>query len=182
MPRIKEEIPYNGAYERLERLGLKPLLEEVRKAVTGFRLLVKEEKDANGGAAVRKLMDARFKEIGGWQKKTSGDIDWLKCQTVNGTKVCLGVEVQFSARSDLMIIDVAHLRRAIAGGKIDVGVIVAPTDRLALFLTDRGPSISAAKRHVHEARADDQPLILMAVEHDGAGPPLAKQKKRSRKE
>lgn len=80
-----------------------------------------------------------------------------------------------------MIIDVAHLRQGISDGKIDVGVIVVPTNRLALFLTDRGPSISAAKRHVHEARADDLPLVLIALEHDGVGPPLAKQEKKPRK-
>jgi hypothetical protein len=101
-----------------------------------------------------KYKDSRFEEIGGG----AGEIDWLKCQTVNGTKVCLGVEIQFSARSDL-IIDVAHPRRAIAGGKIDVGVIVAPTDRLAIFLTDRGTSISAAKCHFHEARADGNCVV-----------------------
>jgi hypothetical protein len=182
MPRIIEEAPYGGAYERLDRLGLKSVLDEARAAVTEFQLLVKEEKDANGGAAVRKMIDARFARMKGWQKGRSGDIDWSKCKIVNGTRVCLGVEIQFSARSDLMIIDVSHLRQAIASGKIDVGAIVTPGDRLAHFLTDRGPSISAGKRHVHEARAEDLPIVLIAIEHDGAGPPLAKQEKRSRKE
>jgi hypothetical protein len=36
-----------------------------------------------------------------------------------------------------------------------------------------------AKRHVREARADDLPLLLIAVEHDGPGPALAKQAKRN---
>jgi hypothetical protein len=93
----------------------------------------------------------------------------------------LGIEVQFSARSDLLIIDIVHLREALTQGKIDVGVVVVPSDRLSYFLTDRGPSISDAKRHVHEARAEDFPLLLIALEHDGPGPPLAKQKKRTRK-
>jgi hypothetical protein len=180
LPRIKEEIPYNGAYERIERLGLSPILDELRRTITGFKLLVKEEKDANGGKAVRELIDKQFASVGGWEKGGSGEIDWLKCRTINGTRVCLGVEVQFSARSDLMVMDVIHLRRAISTGRVDVGVIVAPTDRLSEFLTDRGPSISAAKIHVKEARAEDLPLILISLEHDGTGPPLAKQAKRGK--
>lgn len=40
--------------------------------------------------------------------------------------------------------------------------------------------MSDAKRHVREARADDLPLVLLALEHDGPGPVLAKQAKRSR--
>jgi hypothetical protein len=32
-----------------------------------------------------------------------------------------------------------------------------------------------------EARADDLPLVLIALEHDGPGEPLAKQAKRQQK-
>lgn len=181
MPRIVEEKPYNGALERIKRLGLSPLFNEVRQIITNFQLLLKEETDANGGAAVRKMLDDQFEQAGGWTKRKAGGVDWIKCKVVNGTKICLGVEVQFSARSDLLVIDIIHLRKALTLGEIDVGVIVVPNDRLADFLTDRGPSISDAKRHVHEARAEDFPLLLIALEHDGPGPPLAKQQKRTRK-
>ena len=178
MPRISEEVFYDGAKEKIERLGLGPLLEEVRSIVTGFSLHVKEEKDANGGAAVRKLLDVQFEKARGWTKRQTGDIDWTKCGTINGTRVCIGVEVQFSARSDLLAIDIHHLRKAIVGGGIDVGVLVVPDDHLGVFLTDHGPRASDAKRHVEEARAHDLPLILIALRHDGPGPPLAKQAKR----
>lgn len=181
MPRIVEEKVYNGAMERIERLGLSPLLSEVKRIVTSFPLLLEEKKDKNGGAEVRKMIDAQFEGADGWAKKVAGGVDWIKCHVVNGTKVCLGIEVQFSARSDLLIIDVVHLREALTQGKIDVGIIIVPSDHLSYFLTDRGPSISDAKRHVHEARAEDFPLLLIALEHDGPGPPLAKQKKRARK-
>ncbi|MBI5746544.1 MAG: hypothetical protein HZA13_06055, partial [Nitrospirae bacterium] len=140
-----------------------------------------EEKDSNGGAAVRKMIDGQFEKVGGWSKQVAGGVDWIKCHVVNGTRVCLGIEVQFSARSDLLIIDIVHLREALTQGKIDVGIVIVPSDRLSYFLTDRGPSISDAKRHVHEARAEDFPLLLIALEHDGPGPSLAKQKKRTRK-
>ena len=88
MPAIVEEHPYNGANERITRLGLTPILEELRTILTGFSLRVEEKRDANGGAAVRRLM---------------------------------------------------------------------------------------------AARADDLPILLIAIEHDGAGPALAKQAKRPRK-
>jgi hypothetical protein len=175
--RIVEEQPYDGVRERIGRLGLEPLLLELRQILEGFELRVQEERDANGGAAVRKLIDERFERATGWTKKQTGDVDWTKCLTVNGTRVCVGVEIQFSARSDLVVIDVIHLRKAVTDGKIDVAVLVVPSDRLGVFLTDRGPKIADAKRHVREARADDLPLLLVALEHDGPGPALAKQQK-----
>lgn len=180
MPRIVEEQSFNGALERVARLGLGSVVDELRGILTGFTLQVREARDANGGAAVRRLIDARFSKS--WKKVQAGDIDWTKCITVNGTRVCLGVEIQMSARSDLLVIDVIHLRKAIVSGEIDVGALVVPSDRLGVFLTDRGPRMADAKRHVREARADDLPLILIALEHDGPGPALAKQLKRSRQE
>ncbi len=182
MPRIVEEQPYNGALEKIERLGLTIVLDDLRSIISGFTLLVKEETDANGGAAVRRMLDEQFKQALGWVKKQTGDVDWTKCQVINGVRVCIGVEVQFSARSDLIVIDIIHLRRAVTEGRIDVGVLVVPTDRLGGFLTDRGPSMSDAKRHVLAARAEDLPLLVIALEHDGPGPPLPKQEKKARKE
>lgn len=179
MPKIVEEYPYNGAKERIRRLGLTPTLDELRAILTGFSLRVEEKRDANGGAAVRRLIDERFPKA--WKNVSAGDIDWTRCHTINGTRVCVGVEIQMSARSDLLVVDVIHLRGAIERGDIDVGVLVVPSDRLGVFLTDRGPRMADAKKHVRAARADDLPILLIAIEHDGAGPPLAKQAKRSRK-
>ena len=99
MPTISKEVPYHGAVERIRRLGLSDLVYEVRQIITGFELRVKEVKDANGGAAVRKLIDAQF----------SSAADWTKCAHINGAHVCVGVEVQFSARSDLLVIDVGQV-------------------------------------------------------------------------
>ena len=181
MPRIVEEHPYDGVLERMDRLGLGSLLDELRAILQGFTLRLREERDANGGAAVRKLIDAQFEHAEGWTKKHTADVDWTKCLTVNGTRVCLGVEIQFSARSDLVVIDLIHLRKALTDGKIDAAVLVVPSDRLGVFLTDRGPRIADAKRHVREARVDDLPLLAMGLEHDGPGPALAKQVKARRK-
>ena len=179
MPRIVEEHPYNGANERIQRLGLTPILEELREKLSGFSLRVQEKRDANGGAAVRRLIDERFPKA--WKNVATGDIDWTRSLTLNGTRVCIGVEIQMSARSDLLVVDVIHLRSAIEKGDIDVGVLVVPSDRLGVFLTDRGPRMADAKKHVRAARADDLPILLIAIEHDDPGPALAKQVKRSRK-
>lgn len=177
MPTIVEELPYDGAHERIDRLGLGPLLGEVRAVLTGFQLLVEERRDANGGAFVRKLLDDRFDQMGGWSKKVTGDVDWTKCQIVNGTRVCVGVELQISGRSDLIIVDLVHLRKAVITGQIDIGVLVVPSDRLGVFMTDRGPKMADAKRLAREARVEDWPLLIIAFEHDGPGPALPKQAK-----
>jgi hypothetical protein len=179
MPQIVEEVYYDGAKERIERLGLAPLVGEVKSALTGFQLLVREEIDGNGGAAVRKLIDVQFDKLGGWTKKVSGGIDWTKCKIVNGTRVCIGVEVQVSARSDLLVVDMIHLHSAFREGRIDVGLVVVPSDRLSRFLTDRGPCMSDAKKHANAARLEDSSLVLFGIEHDGTGPPLAKQSKKA---
>jgi len=179
MPKIDEEIHYDGVTKKVARLGLGGLLDEIRAIVTGFELRVAEQRDANGGAAVRKMLDRRFENAKGWTFKKTGDVDWTKCHVVNGTSLCVGVEIQFSARSDLLVIDLIHLRKAIDDGRIDLAVLVVPTDRLAYFLTDRGPKMSDAQRHVEAARVEDLPIALIALEHDGAGPRLPKQAKRS---
>ena len=179
MPTISKEVPYNGAVERIRRLGLSELVYEVRQIVTGFELRVKEEKDANGGAAVRKLIDASFSRAEKWTKRQVGAVDWTKCVEINGARVCVGVEVQFSARSDLLVIDIIHLRAAIVSGQIDVGILVVADDLLGSYLTDRGPRFKDATRHIAAARADDLPLIVMALMHDGPGPALSKQPKRA---
>jgi hypothetical protein len=181
MPRIVEEIHYDGATPRIERLGLTPLIDEIKEIISGFELLIEERADANGGAAVRKLLDARFTSYGGWTKKVNGDIDWSKCKRIDGTTLCVGVEVQLSALSDLLVVDMIHLTAAFRDGHVDVGVLIMLSDKLSRFLTDRGPCISDAKKHARVARLEDSPLVLLAIEHDGAGSALKKQAKRRSK-
>lgn len=174
MPTIEARQAYNGAEERIARLGLRPLWDELVEILTGFKLLIEERRHANGAGAVRALIDERFRDAGGWTHSSSGGVDWTKCLTVNGTRVCLGAEIQISGRSDLLIVDVAHLREELTAGTIDVGVIVAPSDRLAPYLTDRVAFYRAATDAVRRARAEDHPLIVVSLLHDGSGPQLAK--------
>jgi hypothetical protein len=178
VPKLASRKSYNGAEEKIERLGLRPLWNELEQILVGFQLLVEERRDANGGAVVREMLDQRFQNAGGWTSHQTGDVDWTKCRLVNGVRVCIGVEIQFSGRSDLIVVDVAHLRDQITAGAVDVGVLVVPTDRLGTYLTDRGPKLSDAIRAVDRSRATDLPLIILALEHDGPGPALPKKRTR----
>lgn len=179
MPRL-EEVAYDGFYEKTKRLGLSEILEEARKILSDFDLRVLEKKDSNGGAALRETIDARFLAASEWKKKQTGDVDWTKCHRANGTEVCLGIEVQMSARSDMIVMDIHHLRTGMAEGRIDVGVLAVPSDALGAYMTDRAPCLSDAKRHVDVARATDLPLLLIGLTHDGPGNALAKRYKRTK--
>ncbi len=170
MPKISEEIDYNGFGPKIVRLDLVDLINEVRVAVEMFELLVSEEKFANGTQGLRRQIDANFESIGGWKKLSSGGIDWTKENKI-GAKV--GVEVQVSGRSDMLAVDIMHLKEKIEGGDIDVGVIVVPDDRLSFFLTDRTPNYRTAIRHI-EDRARALPIRVWAFRHNGVGPALPK--------
>jgi len=56
--------------------------------------------------------------------------------------------------------------------------VIVPSDKLGKYLTDRAPCMSDAKKHAKAARLEDSSLVLLGIEHDGAGPPLAKQAKK----
>lgn len=147
-----------------------------------MNFLIEERKDANGTAGLREIIDDRFRTAGGWVQKKSGGVDWIKRQAINGRPrhICIGVEVQVSGRSDVMSVDLIHLRSELLQGQIDVAVLIVPSDRLGYFLTDRVAKLSEAKRHIEMARADDMPFVLIAIEHDGPGPALKKQPRGSK--
>ena len=170
MPRITHRLSYNGFDAKVERLKLADLLDEVVSAVTGFNLYVEEEKHANGTRQIRKAIDAQFDATGGWTKIASGGVDWSKGNE-RGSK--MGVEVQVSGRSDLLAVDLLHLRGELNAGQMDVGVIVVPDDTLSRFLTDRTPNLRTAIRHIQD-RAADTAIQIVAFCHDGPGPALQK--------
>jgi len=178
MPRIEQRHAYDGVEQKIDRLGLRAVVDELEEILTQFDLRLLEQKDANGGAAVRRIIDERFALFAGWEKKQSGGVDWTKCHHANGTLVCVGVEIQVSARSDLIAVDIIHLREQLAKGAIDVAIIVVPSDSTAPYLTDRGPSMSDARRHIEAARATDEPFYLIGVSHGGPGQALPKQARR----
>ena len=156
MPRIVHEQSFDGAGALIERLGLDELLAEVRDILSSFSLLVEERRDANSSKVVRVMIDAEFKRAGGWTQKKSGGVDWIKRQAINGRPrhICIGVEIQVSGRSDMLSVDLIHLRNELLQGAIDLAVLVVPSDLLGKFLTDRVAKLSEAKRHIAMARAE----------------------------
>ena len=170
MPRITKREDYNGFSAKVVRLGLGDLVVEVESAITTFKLLVEETKHANGTRGIRKAIDDEFDRIGGWTKVTVGGTDWSKANDKGGR---IGVEVQVSGRSDMLAVDIIHLREGLVAGELDVGVIIVPDDTLSRYLTDRTPNFRTAVRHV-ESRARDMPVRIIAFNHDGVGPALPK--------
>lgn len=111
------------------------------------------------------MIDAAFAKIGGWTKITSGGIDWTK-QSAKGTTI--GVEVQVSGRSDMLAVDIMHLKERLIDGRIEVGLIIVPDDKLSCFLTDRTPNFATAGKHVKD-KASDMPIRIVAFSHTVSG-------------
>ena len=173
---------YDGACEKIVRLGMSDMLVELLQALMGTRVLLKEEKDANSGKVVRESIDGMLEQGSGWTKTVTGDLDWVKTKrTPPDMEIRLGVEIQMSARSDLVIRDLLHVRENIKRGKIEVVVLVVPSDKMSAFLPDRAPSLSETVRYTEKEFDEIQqfPLVLISVEHDGPGEPLPKQKRKS---
>jgi hypothetical protein len=170
MPIISEVRDYNGFGAKASRLHLDALAAEAQSTLTRFQLLVKEERHSNGTVGIRQSIDAGFAAIGGWVKLVSGGVDWTKQSSVGAS---IGVEVQVSGRSDMLAVDVMHLKEDITDGKIDAGIIIVPADDLSRYLTDRTPNFATAVKHV-EHRASDLPIRIIAFRHDGVGKALDK--------
>lgn len=173
---------YDGAKDKVCRLGLVGLFLELQEIILETEIRLLEEKEANGAAVIRKALDEAFVQRGEWNKQTAGGTDWIKRTRYNETILSrIGVEVQVSARSDLLIRDIVHLRNSLQSAEIDVGVIVVPDDRLQIFLPDRTPSYKDAIRYIEQEfkEAMTFPIIVIAIEHDGPGESLPKQKRKS---
>ncbi len=170
---------YGGAREKVCRLGLADLFLELQEIIFDTRIEIAEEPKANGAAVVREALDKRFETGTDWIKTTAGGVDWVKRIRYNATFMArLGVEIQVSARSDLLIRDVVHLRNSLQESHIDVGVIVVPDDRFQTFLPDRTPSFRDAVRYIEQEfkEAMTFPIVVIAIEHDRVGKALPKKK------
>jgi hypothetical protein len=173
---------YDGSQDKVSRLGLSGLFLELQQALLDTKIFLLEEKDANGAAEVRKALDESLGSQQDWVKTTTGGVDWVKRIRYNNSIIArLGVEIQVSARSDLIIRDIVHIRNSLQEGLIDVAVIVVPSDKLEQYLPDRCPAYRDAVRYIEDEfkEAMTFPIILIAIEHDGAGPALGKQKRKS---
>jgi len=119
---------------------------------------------------VRERIDAAFLQAQEWEGTKSGDIDWVKRMRYNGSILSrIGVEIQVSGRSDLLSRDIVHIRNQLQESKIDVGVIIVPSDAFHYFLTDRVANFSYAVRYIEEElrEAQNYPIVLIGIEHDG---------------
>jgi hypothetical protein len=176
VPTISQRRDYDGAALLIERLGLAPLVRDLTEVVTGF--VLSSDERAKPDAAIQKTLDRRFSDAG-WLARRNGAVDWMKCASIGDTQVCVSVALHVSGPSDLVVAGICRLRDRWADGHIDIGVLVVPDDELGHYLTDRGPKFSDAVRHVRAARAEDFPLLILGLHHDGPGEPLAKQFKAS---
>lgn len=170
---------YGGARDKVCRLGLADLYLELQQILLDTRIELLEESEANGAAYIREALDRSFDKGKDWIKKVSGSVDWIKRLRYNQTlMVRMGVEIQVSARSDMLIRDVVHLRNSLQQGEIDIGIIVVPSVRLLSFLTDRTPSLKDALRYVEQEfkEATTFPIVIIAIEHDAPGKALPKKK------
>jgi hypothetical protein len=161
------------------RLGLSDLFLELQQIIFEATILIEEKQQANGAAVVREVLDAGFARRPDWVKTQSGGVDWVKRIRYNSTFIArLGVEIQVSSRSDLLIRDIVHLRNKLQEGYIDVGVIVVPSDHFQFYLVDRTPSLKDARRYIEDEfkEAMTFPIVIIAVEYDGIGPALPKKK------
>ena len=186
MPWIAAIVPHDAVWQKAERLGLGGVFDEIGRILTGFDLPVLEVRNANSGKVVREMIDERFDLAGDWaqEERGQGDIDWIKRLTVNGSTLAVGVELQVSGRGGgSHLTDIIHLRAGLAeaeDGRIDIAVMVVPTDRLAYYLTDRVEGVTQVRKYLKQMKADeDLPLLVVAIEHDGPGLALPKQRKRS---
>jgi hypothetical protein len=161
---------YGGARDKVCRLALADLFLEVQQIIFDTKVELLEELQKNSAGVIRERLDAQFVKAGGWTKTVTGDVDWVKRLKYNQTlTVKMGVEVQVSARSDLVVRDLLHLRNSLQKGTIDIGVIVVSSDKMQTFLTDRTPSLKDAIRYIETEfpEAINYPIILIAAEHDG---------------
>ena len=183
MPNLAERMFFGGAQKKIDRLGLKGIWNELETVLTGFEFCINNDDKSDTGMVLRKLLDNRFRSRSEWTEKEGEGIDWTRCHKVNGTRVCLGVEIQLSvsAQSDLILVDLQYLYDEIVSGRIDVGVMVVPSTKLASFLTDDVATYREAVRGIQRAGASHYPVAVLALEHDGPGPALAKRPTRQGK-
>jgi len=149
--KITQERFYDGAEDKIKRLGLSNLFSEVKGILSETQIFLLEEPEANGSKPIRLKIDSAFAQKGGWIKKVVGGVDWIKEAYYNkSVTVRLGVEIQVSNRSDLVIRDIVHLRNSLQSGEIDAGVIVVPDKNLPKYTASRSPTYRETIKYIEE--------------------------------
>lgn len=183
MPTIASLKTFNGTETKLNRLGLRPLWEELKEILTGFHLNIQERLHANSAVHTRHVLEHRFEMVTGWSRRRTGELYWSKHLTKNNSRVCLGVKIRIAGRhdlspQDLLIMEIVGLSQQLIRGSIDIAALVVPSAQFSVYLGNRAPNLVDAIRAVERTRATDLPLIILALEHDGPGRPLPKKRTR----
>lgn len=183
MPKITDLKTLNGTNNKIDRLGLHRLWEELTGILTRFRLELEESARANNAQILQGMFDQRFTSAPGWERRQSGHLYWRKSLAIDDTRVCLGAKIRIASRGglsggDSMVVEVINLTKQIASGAIDVAALAVPSDNLSTYLDGRVARFADAVRAVERSRATDLPLIILALEHDGPGPALPKKRTR----
>ena len=177
--RITQMRFYDGARERICRLGLAGAMIELEEAL--LRTEIRLDEPVRIGS-LYSLIDGALARCDGWEKSMAHGVDRIKMfQYGNVSLARLGVQLKMPSFSNMSMADIIHLRRGIIEGLIDVGVVVVPDDRLQIFLPDRTPAFKDAVRYIEDEfkEAMNYPFIVMALEHDGPGEALPKQARRA---
>jgi len=104
---------------------------EIQQVILDTKIYLEETSEANGAAVIREAVDAAFSKATDWKQIKSGGVDWSKQRRYNQSFAArVGVAIQVSARSDLLIRDVVHPRNNLQKAEIDIGVIIVPDDRM----------------------------------------------------
>ncbi len=166
---------FDGADALIDRLGLDELLAEVRNILTGFELLVEAEKATERSGDLRRTMDSALPVAGGWVRTTRSFVLFQAACNERPAASHLHRRRLRSQAERISFVDLIHCEIA-SQGAIDLSVLIVPSDKVGLYLTDRVARVSEAMRHIKMGRFEDMPFVLIAMEHDGPGPRLAKMK------
>jgi|SRR5437588_8009492 len=166
--KISQTKSYSGASDKLCRLGLAETFVHLQEAIFDTKVYLSSKRKPSKGVLVSRQFAKAL--IGGpsWRRDASGK--WIgQFRYEDQFLSRLGLEIQISSRSDLLIRDIVHLRNSLQEGVIDIGVIVVPDDEMQVFLTDRTPSYRDAVRYIEKEfkEATTFPIIIIAIEHDG---------------
>ncbi len=164
---------FNGTARKVYRLGLRGVLEELRRLVGRFGPLNTGMIYPDPGKTIQESVQTRLSRAG-WTRHRVGRGYWKKSLTIDGVEVSLGTRVQLNRRNglnarDAMTVEVVGLANKITSGAIDVGALVVAGDRLAMRLGRRVPSFSDAVEAVERCGMTDLPLVVIGVEADRPG-------------
>lgn len=165
MPELIERAFFGGAKQKVNRLGLEYIWNELESVLTDFEVQRENRNNATDRLSLRKLLDERFRSLVAWEFKRRGY--WIGCHKIDGIRAYLGVRMQFfvTPESDRLLVDLHYLCNGIIEGQVDVGVLVVPSNNS--FPNRRVARYSDAVKAVERARACDLPLAVLALEHDG---------------